>query len=306
VLCGIWSDLLGKRQIGVYDNFFDLGGHSLLATQVIARVRRALHVELPLRRLFERPTVALLAETIDESVRTRADLAVPAIEPVLRDAPIPLSFAQERLWFLHQLEPESFAYNMPARIDLAGPLNVVALDQATTEIVRRHEILRTSFTVSGGQPVQIVDEPPCSLLTVVDLSGLADPETQAQSLSIEQARRPFDLTHGPMLSGILLQLGHEHHSLLLNMHHIGADAWSTTIFFSEVGTLQSSFVKGEQSPLPELAIQYADFAAWQRSWLQGEVLDTQLTYWKQQLLNSPPMLEYPWLSTTTRLSLHPS
>ncbi len=295
VLAGMWAEVLRRDRIGVHEDFFELGGHSLLATQVIARVRHAFHVELPLRRLFERPTVALLAETIDESLRGKADLAVPAIEPVLRDAPLPLSFAQERLWFLQQLQPESFAYNMTAWIDLTGPLNIVALDQATTEIMRRHEILRTSFATADGQPVQVVGPPPRPVLTVVDLSGLSheEQEAQAQSLSREQAHRPFDLASGPIFRGVLLRLDDAHHSLLLAMHHVAGDAWSNTIFTYELGTLYGSFFKGEQSQLSELAIQYVDFAAWQRGWLQGEVLDTQLGYWKRQLRNSPPMLELP-------------
>ncbi|HET6976573.1 MAG TPA: amino acid adenylation domain-containing protein [Pyrinomonadaceae bacterium] len=295
VLVGIWAEVLRRDHIGVEDDFFALGGHSLLATQVIARVRHVFHVELPLRRLFERPTVRLLAETIDESVRFNADVSVPALVPVLREAPMPLSFAQERLWFLHQLQPESFAYNMTAWIDLTGPLNPVALDQATTEIIRRHEILRTSFALADGDAIQVINESPRAILTVVDLGGLTNEEqdVQSQLLSKEQAQRPFDLAHGPLLRGTLLRYDDEHHSMLLGIHHIAADAWSTTIFIHEVGTLYGSLVTGRHSELPELVIQYVDFAAWQRSWLQGEVLDTQLAYWKQQLQNSPPMLELP-------------
>ena len=295
VVGGIWAEVLRRDRIGVHDDFFELGGHSLLATQVIARVRHAFHVELPLRRLFERPTVALLAETIDEGIRGHAESAVPAMQPARRDAPLPLSFAQERLWFLHQLQPESFAYNMTAWIDLTGVLNTVALDQATNEIVRRHEILRSSFATSDGQPVQVVAAPPQQLLTIVDLSRLSndEQESQAQSLSRQLTHRPFDLAQGPVMRGTLLRLDEEHHSMLLGIHHIAADAWSTTIFIHEVGTLYGSFLKGEHSQLPELAIQYVDFAAWQRGWLQGEVLDKQLAYWKEQLRNSPPMLELP-------------
>src|SRR6185369_11518380 len=261
---------------------------------VIARVRNTFHVELPLRRMFEKSTVALLAETIDESVR--GESTVPVLQPVLRDGPLPLSFAQERLWFLHQLQPESFAYNMTAWVDLTGSLNLVALDGATNEIIRRHEILRSSFVATAdGEPVQIVSPPPQQLLTIVDLSGLSndEQETHAEAISSEQTRRPFDLAHGPILRGTLLCFDEQRHSMLLGIHHIAADAWSTTIFIHEVGTLYGSFLRGEHSQLPELAIQYVDFAAWQRSWLQGEVLDTQLGYWKEQLRNSPPMLELP-------------
>ena len=236
-------------------------------------------------RLFERPTVALLAETIDESVRGKADLAVPAIEPVLRDAPLPLSFAQERLWFLHQLQPESFAYNMTAWIDLTGPLNIVALDQATTEIVRRHEILRTSFATSDGQPVQVIGTtaaPGINNRRFERLSRTKSRKRRRSRLSREQAHRPFDLASGPhAFAGFCCDWTSEQHSMLLAMHHIAADAWSTTIFTNEIGTLYGSFFKGEASQLSELAIQYVDFAAWQRGWLQGEVLDTQLAYWKQ-------------------------
>jgi amino acid adenylation domain-containing protein len=295
VIAGIWTEVLRRDQVGVHDDFFELGGHSLLATQVIARVRQAFHVDLPLRRLFERPTVASLAETINEAVRGKAELTAPAIEPVRRDASLPLSFAQERLWFLYQLQPESFAYNMTARLDLDGPLNIVALDQATIEIIRRHEILRTIFAASDGRAQQRNAAPPREILTVVDLTTLSaeEQESQSNSLATQQAQRPFDLARGPVLRGILLELQKQRHELLLGIHHIAADAWSTTIFIQEVGHLYGSFLRGEHSQLPELALQYVDFAAWQRGWLQGDVLETQLAYWREQLKDSPPMLELP-------------
>jgi amino acid adenylation domain-containing protein len=292
VLAGIWAEVLQRDQIGVHDDFFELGGHSLLATQVISRVRQAFHIELPLRRLFECPTVALLAETIAAGNRA---CVVPTIEPVSREGSLPLSFAQERLWFLHQLQPDSFAYNMAARIDLTGALNVVALDQGVSEVIRRHEILRTTFPTFHGQPIQVVGPPPRSILTIADLSGLSEAEQQARanSLSREQEQKPFELGRSPVLRGILVRLDQDAHVLLLGIHHIAADAWSTSVFVQEVGSLYGSFLSGEQSQLPELAIQYVDFAAWQRSWLRGEVLETQLAHWRKQLKNSPPMLELP-------------
>jgi amino acid adenylation domain-containing protein len=292
VVAGIWAEVLQRDQIGVHDDFFELGGHSLLATQVVSRVRQAFHIELPLRRLFECPTVALLAETIAAGNRA---CVVPTIEPVSREGSLPLSFAQERLWFLHQLQPDSFAYNMAARIDLTGALNVVALDQGVSEVIRRHEILRTTFPTFDGQPIQVVGPPPRSILTIADLSGLSEAEQQARanSLSREQEQKPFELGRSPVLRGILVRLDQDAHVLLLGTHHIAADAWSTSVFVQEVGNLYGSFLSGEQSQLPELAIQYVDFAAWQRGWLRGEVLETQLAHWRKQLKNSPPMLELP-------------
>jgi amino acid adenylation domain-containing protein len=295
VLAGIWSEVLRRDQIGIHDDFFELGGHSLLATQVAARIRHTFHIELPLRRLFECPTVALLAKTIATDQRSEAECSVSEIRAVRRDGPMPLSFAQERLWFLHQLQPDSFAYNISARIDLTGLLNVATLDQAMSEVVRRHEILRTMFPALEGEPVQVVGPPLRSILMLADLSGLsvAEQTEKAATLSREQDQKPFDLARQTALRCALLRLSDEQQALLLGVHHIATDAWSTSIFLSEVGSLYQSFQSGEQSPLAELVIQYADFAVWQRSWLQGEVLQTQLEHWRRQLKDIPPMIELP-------------
>jgi acyl carrier protein len=295
MLAGIWAQILGIEQVGIHDNFFELGGHSLLATQVISQVRKAFQVELPPRRLFEAPTVASLAEHIETAMKTEPGLKSLPIERVSRDGELPLSFAQQRLWFLHQLDPESTAYNGPTAVLLQGSLNVAALEQSLNEILRRHEALRTCFAVVEGRPVQMIVSALSVPLPVADLEDLPETkrEAEVQRLGRSDVQQPFDLTQAPLLRLTLLRLGPEDHMLLLTMHHIISDAWSAGVFIREVAALYEAFSTGKHSPLPELPIQYADFAVWQQQWLQGEVLDTQLSYWKQQLGGAKTVLELP-------------
>ncbi|MBW4632892.1 MAG: amino acid adenylation domain-containing protein [Iphinoe sp. HA4291-MV1] len=295
VLANLWAEVLSLKQVGIHDNFFELGGHSLLATQVISRLRSVLEVELPLRRLFEFPTVAEFSELIEATRHTGLGLQVPAIEPVSRNADLPLSFAQTRLWFLNQLEGETATYNMPEPLRLTGSLNVVALEMAVQEIVQRHEVLRTTFKMVNGSPVQVITPNLTVTLPVVDLQHLPQQEqsTVVQRLASEERSCPFDLSNDPLLRVSLLRLGEQSHVLLLVMHHIVSDGWSMEIFIYELSALYKAFCAGESSSLPQLPIQYADFAAWQREWLSGEVLQTQLDYWKEHLAGAPPLLELP-------------
>ncbi len=294
-IVNILQDLLGIQQIGIYDDFFDLGGHSLLATQVVSRVRDAFQVDLSLRSLFEQVTAAGMAASIQSQMLAGTGLQAPPIERVSRDCELPLSFAQQRLWFLNQLHPDSVAYNMPAALRLAGRLNVAALELSLTEITRRHEVLRTTFATVNGRPVQLIGENIPFTLSVVDLSELpeADRETETLRLAADEAQRPFDLACGPLLRITLLRLGSESHIALLTMHHIVSDGWSPGILIRELTALYETFSRGKPSELPELAIQYADFAYHQREWLRGEVLEDQLSYWKQQLADAPQTLELP-------------
>ncbi len=295
MLAGIWSRVLGVSQPCIFDNFFVIGGHSLLATQVNSRLRDAFQVELPLRNLFEFPTIASLAEKVELAMASRDGLVVPPIRPIPRDQAIPLSFAQERLWFLDQLNPGSPSYNIPEAYRLVGPLKLAALEQSLNEIVRRHEVLRTTFAWGDERPVQVIAPELNLSLPMIDLSGLPEAEREAavKQLAAEEARRPFDLARGPLLRTTVLRLSEEEHVVLLTIHHIISDDWSTFVYLREMAILYDAFAAGRQSPLPPLAIQYADFAHWQRQWLQGEVLEAQLAYWKQQLSGSPPMLELP-------------
>ena len=293
VLAGIWAQVLGYEPVDIHDNFFDLGGHSLLATQVISRVRSALQVELPLRCLFESPTVTELAESIEAIAKVGQGLQAPPILPVPRDRKLPLSFAQQRLWLLDQLEPNNTAYNMPAALRLVGSLNIAALEQSFNEIARRHEVLRTPFTEVNGQPVQVIAPNLTLKIPIVDLQVLPEAERDAEVLRLaaKETQLPFDLARGPLLRVTLLRLGLSEHVLLLTMHHIVSDAWSDGVFIRELAALYEAFCAGQPSPLPELSIQYADFAHWQRQWLQGEVLETLLSYWQQQLAGAPPKLD---------------
>ncbi len=290
-LAAIWSEVLGLEQVGVCDNFFELGGHSLLATQIVSRLREAFGLELPLRRLFESPTVAELAESIEEAIAT----TITPIQPIARNGNLPLSFAQTRLWFLDQLEGKTAAYNMGAAVRLLGSLQLEALEQALTEIVQRHEVLRTTFSVVDGQPIPVITPTLTIKLPVVDLRSSSELEKQTQVLQLacEEAKRLFDLTQAPLLRGQLLQLRDTEYVLLVTMHHIASDGWSIGVLIRELAVLYEAFRAGKSSPLPALRIQYADFADWQRQWLQKEVLDTHLRYWKQQLAGAPPILELP-------------
>ncbi len=295
LLIAIWQGVLGVEQLGVHDNFFELGGHSLLATQLISRVRSAFQVEIPVRTLFEHPTIAQLAQAIQQAQEDAAGLNLPPIAPGERDDRIPLSFAQQRLWFLDQLEPGNLAYNIPTVVRLQGQLDVVALQRSLQEIVRRHEVLRTRFLADGGQPHQVI-EPELQLeLPVIDLSHLPETEreVEARRRATELVRQPFDLARDPLLRGMLLRLGAEEHMAVMVMHHIVSDAWSIGIFINELTMLYQAFHQGQPSPLPELPIQYADYAMWQQRHLQGEALDAQLAYWRRQLAGAPALLDIP-------------
>ncbi|MEG5035145.1 amino acid adenylation domain-containing protein [Microcoleus sp. AT3-D2] len=293
VLAAIWLDILGLDQLGIYDSFFELGGHSLLATQVISRLRSAFQVDVAMRWLFESPTVASLSDRIEAALKAKAGLEILPIEPVSRDRNLPLSFAQQRLWFLDQLEPNSAAYNIPAAVRIAGNLSVAVLLQSLNEIVQRHEILRTTFTAIDGKPIAIIAPTLTLKLPVLDLQHLPETQRNAEVLRLAEveAQQPFDLAQGPLLRATLLKLSAAEYVVLFAMHHIISDGWSAGVLLREIATLYEAFSNNKPSPLPELPIQYADFADWQHRWLQGEVLQTQLSYWQQQLVGAPPVLD---------------
>ena len=295
VLCDVWSKVLGVERIGINDDFFRLGGHSLLATQLVSRVRDAFQVDLPLLRLFESPTVASLGQTIDAAIKEKKSTQAPPLVPVTRAQDLPLSFAQQRLWFLDQLASNNPSYNIPTAVRLSGKLNIAALEQTLTEVVRRHEALRTVFPMKDGQPVQQILEAAPVQLAITDLSLLPamQRKAEAERLIAEEANRPFDLSEGPLLRAGLLRLSEEEHVVLFTLHHIVADGWSMGVLSREVASLYTAFSRGQTSPLTDLPVQYADYAYWQRNWLQGVVLEEQLDYWRQQLADVPSVLELP-------------
>ncbi|HEX6290385.1 MAG TPA: amino acid adenylation domain-containing protein [Herpetosiphonaceae bacterium] len=303
VIAGIWAAVLKIERVGIHDSFFALGGHSLVATQIMSRVRDAFGIDLPLGALFDTPTVAGLAGRVEQAQRAAQGLSIKPIERVSREQPLPLSFAQQRLWFLDQLQPGSAAYNIPAAVQMSGTLHITALHQSLNTIVRRHEALRTTFIEQSGDPVQVI-APSLELpLPVVDLSGRSTIERELAVLrhTSDEAQTPFDLQRGPLIRTKLLRLDEQEHVVLITVHHIVSDGWSVGVFLRELATLYDAFVDDSSvdpsgllgpvgTPPP---IQYADFAVWQRAWLQGEVLEQQLGYWKQQLGGALPLLELP-------------
>ncbi|WP_163914935.1 non-ribosomal peptide synthetase, partial [Pseudomonas frederiksbergensis] len=290
-LAQIWQDLLGLPQVGRQDQFFELGGHSLLAIQLISQVRLRLGVELGLADLFAQPELAALAQAVAQASRS----TLPEIVTVSRDDDLPLSFAQQRLWFLAQMEGGSAAYHMPAGLRLRGTLDTDALQRALDRIVFRHEALRTTFVqTQGEEALQRFAAADCGFtLHQQDLRGQADAEAQLQVLAAEEAVELFDLEHGPLIRGRLIRLDAQDHVLLVTMHHIVSDGWSIGVLTTELAALYEAFRHGLEDPLPALTVQYADYALWQRRWLSGEVLQTQNLYWQQTLADAPALLMLP-------------
>lgn len=291
ILSNIWCEVLERESVSIYDNFFDLGGHSLLATQVASRVREALRKDLQLKTLFETPTIAQLAEGL-AGIETSLQEQIVRIS---RDERLPLSFAQQRLWFLDQLHRGNSLYNVMTAFSLKGKLNTGALEKSMTEIVRRHEVLRTTFSGMDSEPRQIITPALPFRIPTLNLRGSspADRDQEVVRLAQAEARHSFDLTRGPLLRASLLLLDEEENALILTLHHIVADGWSMSILTRELADLYTAFAAQETPELPELPIQYADFAAWQRNWLSGDIYDEQLEYWKTQLEGALQPLELP-------------
>ena len=297
-LAEMWAALLGVERAGAGDDFFALGGHSLLAVRLVSRVRDAFAAELPLRAVFEAPTLAALAERVDA---VRADGgARPAAAPISRadrSAPLPLSFAQERLWFLEQLDPGSAHYNVPLALELSGAIDADSLARALEEIVRRHEALRTAFVSGADGPVQRILPPESFRVDRIDLSSSStiesDVRAEVDRRMGEEARRPFDLAAGPLVRATLFRLAPDAHALVVVFHHAAVDAWSAGVFLRELGALYAALLRGEEPRLPDLPVQYADFAAWQRGWLAGEELERQLSFWRERLRGAPATLDLP-------------
>src|SRR6266542_2869461 len=289
MLCAIWNELFGTDVVGREDNFFEMGGHSLLATRMMSRIRDVFKIEIALSSVFEEPTIEGLARRIEKAIKADEKVEAPPLVKASRDGRRaerpPLSFAQQRLWFLDQLVPNNTFYNCPGAVGLEGRLDLDALERSVNEIVRRHEVLRTRIEVEEGQPVQVIEDWAPRSLEVEDLSRLeaGAREEVVRRITREEAAMGFDLSKGPLIRVKALKLGQDRHVMLFTMHHIVCDGWSMGILIREVGQLYKAYSAGAESPLEELPIQYADFAAWQRAWLQGETLEKELAYWRGQL-----------------------
>jgi len=294
MLVDIWSAVLNVDKVGLNEDFFELGGHSLLATQLISRVRESFQIELPLRSLFESPTVAELAEKVEKVLRTGLKQDVPPLRPARHGGSLELSFAQQRLWVLDQFDPGLPAYNIATALLILGSIDITAVAGSLNELVRRHAALRTTFKLVEGRPVQIIAAKQAVTLSIVDLSdlGQSERELEAKRLAAHAARWRFDLSRGPLLRTTLLKLEPERDVLLVTMHHIVADGWSLELFFREFSALYQFFSSGGPA-LPEPPLQYADYTLWQRGWLRGEVLENQLAYWRRQLADLPAALNIP-------------
>ncbi|MCP4663525.1 MAG: amino acid adenylation domain-containing protein, partial [bacterium] len=329
VIAEIWQALLGVDPVGIHDNFLELGGDSLLGVQLISRLRRSFRAQLSVQHIFEAPTVAGLAALVAsrDDPEDRSELgklmselevarsqilgqaaevpqAASPIVPVPRDVDLPPSFSQLREWFLDQLEPGNPAYHLPAAVRLEGPFDPRALAAAVNEIVRRHEALRTTFPAVEGQPVQVVAPRLAVPVPLVDLQGLPPRRRDAEAvrLATEEAVRAFDLARGPLLRVRLLSLGARDHVICLTLHHIISDGWSMSILVREIIDLYAAGHAGKPSPLPELAVQYADFAVAQHRWLQGELLERLVSYWRERLDPPPPLLPLPLDRPRTELA----
>jgi amino acid adenylation domain-containing protein len=296
LLAGIWADVLGLKSVGVNDSFFDLGGHSLSSTQVISRIRETFQVELPMRLLFEDLTVAQIARQIENASLNRQDMQPGVIEPIAREGSVQLSLSQERAWFIQQMTPTNRSYNAHAYLRFSGVLDVPVLEKCLNEIVRRHEIFRTTFPFTDGQPVQLIHAASAIALPLVDLQDVPESEraVRLEQLIQKEGQHTFDLEQLPLVRWKLFRLSKHEHVLSHLEHHIVHDGWSFNVFLRELNDLYTAYCKNEVSPLAELPIQFADFAQWQRKWMHGEEAQRQLAYWKQKLTGSTELLELPY------------
>src|SRR6266511_3372158 len=289
-LARLWQELLGVERVGRHDNFFELGGHSLLAVQLIVRVRQTLQVEMPITTLFLKPTLAQIAEVVMEMSARGDSQILPPITVVSRESALPLSFSQQRLWFLAQMEDISVTYHIPAALRLIGVFDRLALRQSLDAIFARHEALRSVFVAVEGEPhIELLPEEMGLPLIEHDLRDESDAWEQLTQLSKEEARTPFDLSRGPLIRARLIRMGEQEYVFLLTQHHIVSDGASLGVFVQELNTLYRAFQEQRPDPLPPLAIQYPDYAAWQREWLSGERLQRQSDYWRQALADAPTL-----------------
>ncbi len=289
---GIWAEVLGLDRVGVHDNFFELGGHSLMAMQVASRIWEEFQTEISLRAFLETPTISDLALLVQTGVhRSNAEV----IKRLTPRTIAPVSFGQERIWFLNQLVPGTPVHNIPFAVPLDCHPDISVLEQTLNEIVRRHDTLRTTFATRGGEPTQVIAKSLRLSLPVVDLTQLPPPnrEAAAQKILVEEAHTPFDLINGPLVRAKLVRLSDHDHILLLTLHHIVGDGWSMAVLLREIGKLYEAFCARKPSPLPELPFQYSDYAIWQRAYMQGAVREKQLDYWKRQLAGAPTVLDVP-------------
>ncbi|MEH2104794.1 amino acid adenylation domain-containing protein [Nostoc sp.] len=295
-LASIWAELLGLEQIGINDNFFNLGGHSLIAAQILSRIREGFQVELFFHHIFANPNIAGLAELIEQHSQLKQQLQRPAMQRISRSGYLPASFAQERVYFIQEVAPEGSAYQAQATLRFTGKLDVAALEQCLSEIVRRHEIFRTTFPAVDGRLFQVIHPASPLKLTVVDLQTFPESEQEAESQRLFDAevQKPFYLNQLPLVRWLLLKLSDQDHLLIHIEHHMVHDGWSfNNVFLNEFVELYQAFCLGNHSPLPELTFQFADYAHWQREWVKSEEAKAQLAYWQQQLSGSPPLLELP-------------
>jgi amino acid adenylation domain-containing protein len=289
MIAGIYGSVLGVETVSVADDFFELGGHSLLATQVISRVRKAFGVELPLRTIFEAPSVRALAGAVAVARSSGVLKVTREIKAVSRQGSLALSYGQQRLWFIDQLEPGSSLYNMPTALRLEGQLSLTVLEQSLTEVVRRHEVLRTRFGSTEGEAYQVIGRPRPVSVEQIDVTGVGEAEEVAKVLAREEGEAGFDLSRGRLMRVKVVKVRDGKHLLLLTMHHIVSDGWSTGILVRELSKLYEGFLNGDGSWLEELDLQYADYALWQRQWMRGDVLEDQMRYWRERLCGVSPL-----------------
>jgi len=289
ILGGIWAPVLGMENVAQHDNFFELGGHSLTAVQVISRVREAFRVELPLSTLFEHPTLATLSTEIEKRMSEQEGTFLPQMTAASREKHLPLSCAQERMWFVHQLFPDRPSHNVAAAFRIIGELNLSALEGSLNDLYRRHEVLRTHFEVVGDSPVQVIDAAGVGIkLHIEEIESSLVIETVNQ-----ETQRPVSLQRGALFRVRLLRVHAQEHVLILGLHHIIADGWSMEPLYREIASGYEARLRGEDPALPELAFQYADYAVWERELLQGAAFQPHLEYWKKQLHAAPDLLILP-------------